>query len=141
MHFKLPTALAALKHRNFRYFMGGQCISLIGTLIQGTAQQWLVYTITKSAFLLGLIGVFQFGPVLLLSLFAGVIIDRFPKRDLLLCTQILFMLQSLLLTIFVWSGHVTYVQIASLSMIFGLAQTFDVPVRQSLPSSWWAGRT
>lgn len=128
---RISATFAALRHRNFRYFMAGQCISLIGTLMESTAQQWLVYSITKSAFLLGLIGVFQFGPVFLLSLFAGVIIDRLPKRSVLLVTQGIFTIQSLLLTIFVWSGHVTYVQVAVLSVIYGIAQAFDLPVRQA----------
>jgi MFS family permease len=120
-----------MKHRNFRYFISGQCISLIGTFVQATAQQWLVYSTTKSPFLLGLLGAFQFGPVLLLSLFAGVYIDRFPKRRILLATQTVFMVQSLLLALFVWSGHVQYWQIAMLAVVFGITQTFDLPVRQS----------
>jgi MFS family permease len=85
----------------------------------------------KSAFLLGIIGVFQFGPVLLLSLFVDVLIDRLPKRSVLLVAQGIFTIQSLLLTVFVWSGHVTYGQVAVLSVIYGITQAFDLPVRQS----------
>lgn len=128
---KLSTVFSSLKYKNFRYFWTGQCISLMGTWIQRTAQAWLVYSITKSAFLLGLLGVFQFGPVLLLSLFAGVFIDRFSKKRLLILTQIIFMIQSLILACLVWLNIVRYWQIAILALIFGFAQTLDLPVRQS----------
>ena len=103
----------------------------MGTWIQRTAQAWLVFSITKSAFLLGLLGVFQFGPVLFFSLFAGVIIDRFPKKKLLIATQFVFMVQSLILALLVWLNIVRYWQIAILASIFGFAQTLDLPVRQS----------
>ena len=73
---KLKETYPALTYRNSRYYWYGQCISLIGTWMQATAQQWLVYTITKSALLLGLLGATQFGPIMFLSLFAGVVIDR-----------------------------------------------------------------
>src|SRR5665647_1595803 len=84
----LKNSFPALKYRNFRYFWFGQCISLIGTWMQITAQQWLVYTMTKSALLLGLLGVVQFGPVMCLSLFAGVFVDRYSKKKILIFTQI-----------------------------------------------------
>jgi len=85
---KLNNSFSALKYKNFRYFWFGQCISLIGTWMQITALQWLVYTTTKSALLLGFLGVAQFGPVMVFSLFAGVIVDRYPKkRSLFLPSQ------------------------------------------------------
>lgn len=122
---------AALNHKNFRYFWSGQCISLIGTWTQRTAQAWLVYNLTKSPFLLGLLGVFQFGPTMLFSLFAGVLVDMFPKRRLLILTQIIFMIQSFILSILVWTGSVKYWHIALLALVFGFAQTLDMPTRQS----------
>lgn len=128
---KLGSTFSALKHKNFRYFWTGQCVSLMGTWIQRTAQAWLVYSITKSAFLLGLLGVFQFGPVFLFSLFIGVLIDRFSKKKLLILTQIIFMVQSLVLAYLVWIHVVKYWHIAVLAVIFGFAQTVDLPVRQS----------
>lgn len=128
---KFSTAFSSLKHKNFRYFWVGQCISLIGTWVQRTAQTWLVYSLTKSPFLLGLLGVFQFGPVFLFSLFVGVIIDRYPKKKLLILTQLIFMVQSLILAYLVWTNVVKYWQIAILAVVFGIAQTFDLPVRQS----------
>ncbi|MFA6941868.1 MAG: MFS transporter [Clostridiaceae bacterium] len=131
LRIKLGDTFSSLKHRNFRYFWTGQCISLMGTWVQRTAQAWLVYSITKSPLLLGLLGVFQFGPVFLLSLFVGVFVDRFSKKKLLILTQIIFMVQSLILTYLIWIHAVKYWHIALLASIFGLAQTLDMPVRQS----------
>lgn len=127
----LEDTFRALKHKNFRYFWVGQCISLMGTWMQRTAQIWLVYSLTRSPVLLGLLGVFQSGPMLLLSLPAGVFIDRLPKRRILLVTQTIFMLQALTLAVLVWSGLVRYWHILLLATIFGLTQTLDNPTRQS----------
>ncbi len=77
----IKTTYPALTQRDFRYFWFGQCISLLGTWMQATAQQWLVYSLTKSALLLGLLGVAQYGPIMCLSLPAGVFIDRYPKKS------------------------------------------------------------
>lgn len=128
---KLKETYPALTQRNFRYYWFGQCISMIGTWIQATAQQWLVYTLTKSALLLGLLGVAQFGPVMCLSLFAGVFIDRYPKKHLIILTQISLMLQAFILAFLVWSGHVTYWNVLILAALLGLVNTLDQPTRQS----------
>ena len=128
---KLANSFAALRHRNFRYFWIGQCISLLGTWMQRTAQLWLVYSITKSPFLLGILGVFQFGPMLLFSLFAGSLVDRFPKRTLLIITQTILMLQAFVLAFLVWAGHVRYWHILVLAALMGLVNTIDMPTRQS----------
>ena len=98
----LENTFCSLKHKNFRYFWAGQCVSLMGTWVQRTAQAWLVYSITKSPLLLGLLGVFQFGPVFLFSLFVGVYVDRFSKKKMLIITQVVFMVQSLILAYLVW---------------------------------------
>lgn len=121
----------ALRHRNFQYFWFGQCISLLGTWMQSTAQQWLVYTLTKSAFLLGILGVGQFGPMMLLSLLAGVFVDRFPRKKILLFTQTALMIQALLLAALVYLGHVRYWQVLALATVMGLINTLDMPARQS----------
>ena len=128
---KLGQTFPALTHKNFRYFWFGQCISLIGTWMQRTAQQWLVYTITKSAFLLGILGVAQYGPMLIFSLFAGVIADRYPKKDLLLFTQAALMIQAFILAALVWFGHIQYWQVLLLASTLGLVTTLDMPTRQS----------
>jgi predicted MFS family arabinose efflux permease len=127
----LANSFSALRHRNFRYFWTGQCISLLGTWMQRTAQLWLVYSITKSPFLLGILGVFQFGPVLLFSLFAGSLVDRLPKRTLLIVTQTILMLQAFILAFLIWTGHVQYWHILILAATMGFVNTIDMPARQS----------
>ncbi|MDR3540438.1 MAG: MFS transporter [Desulfosporosinus sp.] len=127
----LKKTYPALTYRNFRFFWFGQCISLIGTWTQATAQQWLVYTLTKSAFLLGLLGVAQFGPVMFLSLFAGVFVDRYPKKKMLIFTQISLMIQAFILAFLVWSGHIVYGEVFVLAVFMGLINTLDLPTRQS----------
>jgi len=128
---RLSRTFPALTHKDFRYFWFGQCISLTGTWLQTTAQQWLVYAITKSAFLLGILGVVQFGPMLIFSLFAGVLADRYPKKSILLFTQTALMIQSLLMAALIWSGQIYYWQILILAAVLGLANTLDMPTRQS----------
>lgn len=128
---KLKETYPALAQRNFRYFWFGQCISLIGTWMQSTGQQWLVYSLTKSALLLGLLGAAQFGPIMCLSLFAGVFIDRYPKKRLLMITQTSLMIQAFVLALLVWSGHVTYWHVLILAALLGLVNTLDQPTRQS----------
>ena len=127
----LANSFSALKHQNFRYFWFGQCISLLGTWMQRTAQLWLVYSITKSPFLLGILGVFQFGPMLFFSIFAGPLVDRFPKRKLLIITQSILMIQAFILAFLVWTKHVQYWHILVLATIMGFVNTLDMPTRQS----------
>lgn len=115
----------------FRYFWLSQWFALIGLWMQLTAQQWLVYTMTGSAFLLGLLGVAQFGPIMLFSLFAGVIVDRIPKRNLLRCTQTAYMLQAFTLAILVFTHTVNYYNVLALAFLYGCIQTLDTPARQS----------
>lgn len=121
----------ALQHQNFRRFLAGQSISLIGTWMQRAAQQWVVYEITKSPFILGLVGVFQYMPMLLFSVFAGVYADRFPKRKFLLVIQVAQMLQAFVLAGLLWSGNIQYWHIFILAAFLGLTHTFDMPTRQS----------
>lgn len=128
---KLLDRFPALKYKNFRYFLAGQCISITGTWMQKTAQQWVVYSITKSAFLLGVVGVFQFTPMLLISLFAGVFVDQFPKKKILLITQLSQMLQALTLSLLIWTGHIQYWHILLMAAFYGLIFAFDMPTRQS----------
>lgn len=103
----------------------------MGTFMQRAAQVWLIYTITKSPFKVGILGVCQFAPFLFLSLFAGVIVDRFPKRRIIITTQIIFMAQAFAMAALVFSGAAKYWHILALSAVFGLSQTFDMPARQS----------
>lgn len=121
----------SLRHRNFRYFWIGQCISLIGTWMQLVGQSWLVLQTTNSAFLLGLVSALQFLPMLLFSTFAGVFVDKYPKKNLLIFTQTTFMVLAFILAGLVWSGSFKYWQVALLALLLGFANTVDYPARQA----------
>ncbi|SDE36562.1 Transmembrane secretion effector [Paenibacillus sp. UNCCL117] len=98
----------ALTHRNYRYFWMGQCVSLIGTWMQNIGQAWLVLTLTGSPLLLGLIGTVQFLPITLFSLFAGVVIDKFPKKRILIVTQSVSMCLALTMSLLVFTDTVVW---------------------------------
>ena len=125
------TTFRSLQYRNFRLFWFGQCISLTGTWVQRTAQTWLVYSVTNSPLKVGIVGVAQFLPLLCFSLFAGVVVDRFSKKKLLVLTQTLFLVQAVIMTLLTWTGTIQYWHILLLSFFFGLTQTLDMPTRQS----------
>ena len=127
----LSDSFRALRHRNFRLFFWGQLISVIGVWMQSTAQQWLVYRITGSQTSLGMVTFFNFLPVLLLSLFMGVIVDQFPRRKLLLITQSWFMLLAILLAALTWLGVIQYWHILVLSFALGIGNSLDMPARQA----------
>lgn len=127
----IRNAFPALTHKNFRYFWFGQCISLIGTWMQTTGQSWLVLTLTDSTLKLGYVSALQFTPMLLFSLFAGVIIDRYPKKKILLITQSMLAVLAASLTILVWSGHIKFWHILILATMLGFVNTIDMPTRQS----------
>ncbi len=125
------TTFHSLKNRNFRYFWSGQCVSLVGTTMQRTAQYWLVYQLTQSPFAVGMLGVAQFLPMLLFSLPVGALLKRIPKRTLILVTQTLFMAQALALAVLTHTGTAQYWHILVLSAVYGVTQTFDMPARQT----------
>src|SRR2546422_11716121 len=93
----LAARFRALRHRNFRLYWIGQLVSLVGTWMQTVAQGWLMHRLTSSALMLGVLNFLQFTPVLLFSLWAGVIADRMDKRKLLLITQSGLLLQAAVL--------------------------------------------
>src|SRR6266478_561028 len=127
----VPAGLRALRHRDFRLFWSGQLVSLIGTWMQSVGQSWLVLELTNSPFRLGLIGALQFGPILLFSFLGGAISDRVHKRRMLIGTQTALMIQAFTLSALVWSGHVQFWHVAVLASLYGLANTLDMPARQS----------
>lgn len=129
---KFNNPFISLKHKNFRYYWIGMCVSLIGTWMQNIAQPWLAYSLTKSPFLLSLIGTLQFTPVLIFSLFAGVIIDKFSKKRILLFTQSASLIITLILAILVWKGKIQYWHILVMSTALGIVNAIDMPSRQSL---------
>ena len=122
---------SALAYRDFRLFLLGQTISLSGTWMQSVAQGWLVYSLTRSPFYLGMVAAASALPILLFTLFGGVIADRFPKRNLLLVTQGLSIVPALLLGILTLAGVVTVWQVALLAFILGTINAVDIPARQS----------
>jgi MFS family permease len=124
-------AWRALRHRNFRLFFSGQSISLIGTWMTRIATSWLVYRLTGSALLLGLVGFVGQIPTFLLAPFAGVWVDRLDRRNVLLWTQALAAVQSLLLAGLTLSKRITIGEILVLSAFQGLINAFDMPGRQA----------
>ncbi len=124
-------AWRALRHRNFRLFFGGQTVSLIGTWMTRLATSWLVYRLTGSAILLGVVGFAGQIPTFLLAPFAGVWIDRLNRRNVLLFTQILAMLQSLALAVLTLAHRINIHEIIALSAFQGAINAFDMPGRQS----------
>jgi MFS family permease len=136
----LKNSFRALRHRNFRLFLGGQIISLAGTWMQQVALSWLIYRLTRSPFLLGLVGFAGLMPSLLLAPFAGVWADHGNRRRILIATQTLAMVQALLLAALVLSGRVSVAQVLVLSVFLGLVNGVDIPTRQAFLVEMVTGR-
>lgn len=128
---QLQHILRSLRHRNFRLFFIGQLVSMTGTWMQGTAQMWLVYRLTGSPALLGLVGFAGQIPALFLGLFGGLAADRFDRRALLVGTQTLAMLQALVLAWLALSGHIRIPHVFLLAAGLGMVTAFDMPARQA----------
>ena len=124
----------ALQHRNFRLFFGGQSISLVGTWITRVATSWLVYRLTGSELLLGIAGFAGQIPTLVITPFAGVLVDRHDRRRILLVTQAGSLIQSALLAILTFTNIITVRQIIWLQVIQGIINSFDTPARQAFVS-------
>lgn len=121
----------ALEVRNYRLFWFGQLISLTGSWMQTTAQAWLVLQLTQSPFALGLVTTLQFLPIMLLSLFGGVLIDRFPKHRVILATQTLALIQATIFGALVATGTIQLWHVYILAAIQGTINAFDNPARQA----------
>ena len=124
--------LSVFRHRNYRLFFTGQAISLVGFWMQAIAQSWLVYRLTNSPSLLGLVAFAGQAPVLFVSPFAGVIADRLDRRRILFATQSAMMASASLLAALTISEVVQVWHIVALAALSGTANAFDVPTRQSL---------
>ena len=129
MDFRL--LFQSLKHRNFRLFFMGQGISLIGTWMQMTAVAWLVWRLSHSALLLGLVGFASRIPTFVMAPFAGVLVDRVDRHRLVILTQVLSMAQALMLAGLMYSGRLAIWHIIALSLLLGFVNALDVPARQS----------
>lgn len=128
---RLNNPFLSLRHANFRYYFAGMCVSTIGTWMQNTAQPWLAYSLTKSALLLSVVSALQFLPALLFSLFAGVLIDRLPKKRMLIITQSLSLVITFALWLLARSGGIQYWHLLITATMLGFVNTLDMPLRQS----------
>jgi predicted MFS family arabinose efflux permease len=128
---RLPRGLSAFNQRNFRLFWFGQLISLAGTWMQSVAQAWLVLQLTNDPLALGIVAAAQFGPVLVLGLFAGIVADSVNKRVALIWTQLAAGVLALLLGLLVASGGVQVWHVFVLALLLGVVNSVDMPVRQA----------
>ncbi len=128
---KFSSTFRALKHRNYQLFFFGQIISLSGTWMQSVAQSWLVYRLTGSVALLGLIGFAGQFPIFLLTAFGGAIADRYNRRNILIATQTAAMATASVLAFLTLSGLIEVWHLFALAIVSGIFNAFDIPARQS----------
>src|SRR5437762_2224355 len=121
----------ALQHRNFRLFFGGQTVSLTGTWITRIATSWLVYRLTGSELLLGVVGFCGQVPTLVFAPFAGVLVDRWDRHRMLVITQALSLVQSFALGVLTLGRWITVREIVALQIVQGVINAFDTPARQA----------
>lgn len=126
---RLPRAFRSLRHRNFRLYWSGQIVSQIGTWMQIVAQGWVVYNLTDSPLMLGLVNFAALLPVVPVSLLAGVLTDRFPRRELIIITESVLMLQALVMAGLLWFGVLEVWHVIVLSFILGAASAIEQPAR------------
>jgi MFS family permease len=119
-------------HRNFRLFWIGQTVSLVGTWMQQVGQGWLALELTNSAFLVGLVAAAGSFPVLLLSLYGGVLADRHNKLRIVIVCQALLLLEAAALWWFTWSGYMNFHWLLALSTFGGVISAFEIPARQAM---------
>src|SRR6476620_4092461 len=129
------SAFAALRHRDFRLLWMGQIVSVTGSQMQSVAINWHVYLLTKSAFALGLVGLFRGAPIIVCSLVGGVVADAINRRQLMIVTQSVMLLTAALLAAATISGLKSVWPIYILSAVASAATAFDIPARQSLMPS------
>ncbi len=130
-HPRTSTTFRALRHRNFQLWFFGQGVSLIGTWMQSVAQQVLVYRITGSASALGIVSFMQVVPLVPFALWGGTLADRVLKRDLILITQSVMLVQSAILAILTWTGAVQVWHVYLMAFLLGAAKAVDNPARHS----------
>jgi MFS family permease len=129
---QVPHVLRSLENRNLRLYFAGQVISLAGTWAQSVAQGWLVWRLTGSKEMLGLVGFLSQVPVTFLAVYAGSLADRLPRRRLVLATQLNAVLQATLLAAVTLSGVVRPGHVMALALMLGLTSAFEIPARQAL---------
>ncbi|MEQ1855512.1 MAG: MFS transporter [Longimicrobiales bacterium] len=129
---RVRTAFRALKHRNLRLFFVGHGVSLVGTWMQQVAMSWLVYRLTDSELLLGVIAFAGQFPGLIMAPFAGALVDRWNRHRMVVVAQALLMIQATVLAALVLSGRVEVWHLIALAIFSGLVNGADIPARQSL---------
>ena len=126
-----PATFSALRHRNFRLFLAGQFLSLCGTWIQHVAHGWLVLELTDSAFAVGLVTTLGSLPILVFTLYGGLVADRVDRHRFLMLLQSLMLVEALILGTLVALDRITVEWVMVLAIVFGLLSAFEVPVRQA----------
>ena len=137
---RVPRPLRALRHRNYQLFFGGQLISLTGTWMQSVAQSWLVYRLTGSAALLGVVGFAGQIPVFLMAPIGGAVADARARHPILVATQTLSMLLAFVLAGLTLAGHVAIWHVFVIAALVGIVNAFDIPARQAFIADM-VGRT
>ena len=127
-------AFAALGSRSYRIYLGGQSLANTGTWMQSIAQDWLIFTLTRSSTAVGVTMALQFGPILLLGLHTGVVADRLPKRRILLTTQTMNAVATAVLAMITIAGAVRAADVYAFALVTGLILAFDSPARQAFVS-------
>src|SRR5919197_996379 len=128
----LPHALRVLRHRDLRLFFSGQAISLVGTWMQSVAQSWLVYRLTNSAALLGLVYFLSQAPVFFLGMLGGAVADRHPRRAILMLTQTVALTQAFLLAVLTFGEWIHAWHLLALASVLGMVNAFEIPARQAM---------
>lgn len=129
---RIPQAFSSFRHRNYQLWFIGQLVSVVGTWMQIIAQGWLVYEISHSEFALGLVGFASAIPVLFVSPWGGVVVDRVPKQVLLVTTQSVSMILAFILAALSFTHTVQVWHIVLLAVIIGVVNSFDSPARQAM---------
>jgi MFS family permease len=127
----MASLFRSLRHRNFRLFFSGQIISLVGTWMQTIAEAWLLYRLTHSSVLLGVLGFMNQIPIFLLSPLGGLVADRWPRQRVVIATQVSSMMLAFILATLTLTGRIVVWEIITLSTLLGVVNAFDVPARQS----------
>ena len=135
---KVEFTFRSLRNRNFKLFFCGQAVSLIGTYMQNLALGWLVFRLSGSALLLGVVGFAGQIPSLFLTPFAGVFADRLNRRKVFIATQSLSMCMSFALAALYLSGSIAVWHIVAISVVNGISLAFDTPFATPFCSRWWA---
>ncbi len=128
---ELRHTFRSFRHRNFRLYFSGQLVSLSGTWMQSLAVNWLVFRLTKSAFMLGVVNFASLAPVLVLGLVGGWLADRLDRRKTLLAMQTLSMIQAIVLAILTFSGRLEVWHVICLAAFLGTVNAFEMPARQA----------